>query len=212
VRAGWAISTGVERKIEDVKNLKGGKMGVSRIGSGSYIMGFVLADQLGWLDEEASQPFEVVPLQTFDKLREGVNNETADFFMWEHFTSKRYYDLGVIKRIGEIYTPWSSWKIVASTGTVPEPKKDERIRDLFEKLDRGIQHFEMHKNEAVEYISTQLDYSKEDATVWLQTVAFPKSVKGVSEDVVNSTIDVLKKAGVLHGDMAAADMIAIKRT
>src|SRR5438045_4514039 len=147
---GWAISTGPERKIEGIKDLRGKKMGVSRIGSGSYVMGFVLADQQGWLGEEASQPFEIVPLQTFEKLREAVNTEKADFFMWEHFTSKRYHDLGVIKRIGEIYTPWSSWKIVASTETVPEPEKDERIKELFEKLDKGIEYFEMHKNEAVE--------------------------------------------------------------
>jgi len=71
-------------------------------------MGFVLADSQGWLSS-TSAPFENIPLQTFEKLRNGVNNSTIDFFMWEHFTSKRYYDNGEIKRIGEIYTPWPSW-------------------------------------------------------------------------------------------------------
>jgi ABC-type nitrate/sulfonate/bicarbonate transport system substrate-binding protein len=76
----WAISTGPNRDINEAKDLKNGKIGVSRIGSGSYVMGFVLADQNGWL-VEGERPFEVVPLQTFEKLREGVREGTADFFM-----------------------------------------------------------------------------------------------------------------------------------
>lgn len=76
-------------------------------------MGFVLADSKGWLTPSKA-PFENVPLNTFEKLREGVNDGTVDFFMWEHFTSKRYYDNGEIKKIGEIYTPWPSWWVLSS--------------------------------------------------------------------------------------------------
>ena len=108
ILTGWAISTGSKREINSVADIENGKIGVSRIGSGSYVMGFVLADSQGWLSSTTA-PFENIPLQTFEKLRNGVNDSTVDFFMWEHFTSKRYYDNGEIKRIGEIYTPWPSW-------------------------------------------------------------------------------------------------------
>ena len=143
---GWAISTGAKCDINSVADLKNGKIGVSRIGSGSYVMGFVLADQNNWLSPSSPNPFEVIPLQTFEKLRNGVNDSTADFFMWEHFTSKRYYDNGEIKRIGEIYTPWSSWKIVASTSI---EKGDSRLEALFEKLDQGVKHFQENQEESV---------------------------------------------------------------
>src|SRR6195952_3084401 len=126
--SGWAISTGAKRDISSIADLKNAKVGVSRIGSGSYVMSFVLADQQGWLSPLSPAPFEFTPLQTFEKLRNGVNDSTVDFFMWEHFTSKRYYDNGEIKRVGEIYTPWSSWKIVASTKI---PQDDKRVEDLF---------------------------------------------------------------------------------
>src|SRR5690606_18446254 len=110
---GWAISTGKDRpEVSSVESLKGGKIGVSRIGSGSYVMGYVLADQQGWLNPSNSEPFsDTVVLNNFQNLRDGVNDGRADFFMWEHFTSKKYYDSGEIRRVGEIYTPWSSWKI-----------------------------------------------------------------------------------------------------
>ncbi|KAG0646638.1 hypothetical protein D0Z07_7484 [Hyphodiscus hymeniophilus] len=203
----WAISTGANRAINSVADLKNGKIGISRIGSGSYVMGFVLADKQGWLSP-GTAPFENIPLQTFEKLRNGVNDSTVDFFMWEHFTSKRYYDNGEIKRVGDIYTPWSSWKIVASTGL----EQDGRLEDLFEKVDRGIAYFNDNQEEAVKYISAELDYSEEDAREWLKTVKFSTGVKGVDLKVIEKTVDILKKAGVLSDDgMKATQMIASQR-
>jgi ABC-type nitrate/sulfonate/bicarbonate transport system substrate-binding protein len=208
----WAISTGSSRSdINNISDLRGKKIGVSRFGSGSYVMGFVLADQNGWLSSASSSgkpPFEVVVLNDFKRLRDGVNSGEADFFMWEHFTSKRYYDNGEIKRVSEIYTPWSSWKIVAS----PSLTSDPRLEDMFEAIDKGVKHFEENKDEAVEYISTNLDYSQEDATAWLKTVEFPKHVKGVDGKIIGKTIDILGKAGVLDASKAKVeDMIAIPR-
>ena len=170
-------------------------------------MGFVLADTRGWLKAPGDPPFEVVPLQTFAKLREAVNDSTADFFMWEHFTSKKYYDNREVKKIGEIYTPWSSWKIVS------RDSHDKRLEGLFEKINQGVGYFEKHHEEAVEYISTHLDYSAEDATEWLKTVKFAKDVKGVSEETIEKTIEILRKAGVIEGtDVKASAMIAVPRT
>ena len=191
----WAISTGINRDdITSIQDLKGSKIGVSRMGSGSHIMGFVLADQHGWLDP-GTQPFSLHPLQTFAKLREGVSNKTADFFMWEYFTSKRYYSASAsphpIKQVGEIYTPWPSWHIVAA-----DPK-DSRLEDFFVRLDQGIEYFQGHQNESATYISQNLDYEDEDARSWLETVKFTKGTKGVSRKVVDHTIEVLVKAGVL---------------
>ena len=170
-------------------------------------MGYVLADTKGWLTG-SSEPFSsVVPLNTFAKLREGVNSGEADFFMWEHFTSKRYYDSGEIRRVGEIYTPWSSWKIVASTELTNG--QDTRVKELFGKLDQGIKHFEENPEEAVKFIYTNLDYSEEDAREWLKTVRFPKATKGVKGEVVDDCMTILRKAGVLveGKGMVAKEMV-----
>ena len=177
-----------------------------RSSSGSYVMSFVLADTKGWLKAPGDPPFDVVPLQTFAKLREAVNDSTADFFMWEHFTSKKYYDNGHIKNIGEIYTPWSSWKIVA------RDSRDERLEAMFEKIDRGVKYFEEHQSEAVDYVSTHLDYSADDAREWLKTVQFANEVRGVKRKTIDKTIEILSKAGVLDGaNTKSSDMIGISR-
>jgi hypothetical protein len=174
-------------------------------------MGFVLADQKGWLSSNStSEPLTLHPLQTFLNLRAGVNDKTADFFMWEYFTSKRYYSADAsphpIKQLGEIYTPWPSWHIVARD---PE---DGRLEDLFRRLDQGVEYFENHQDEAVAYIAGNLDYSEEDARAWLSTVKFAKKTKGVSNEVVKNTIQILVKAGVLVGEEDnSKGMIGVQR-
>jgi ABC-type nitrate/sulfonate/bicarbonate transport system substrate-binding protein len=220
----WAISTGARRsELNGINDLKGKKVGVSRIGSGSYVMSYVLADQQGWLDTSSnSPPFPVEALNTFANLREGVNGSTADFFMWEHFTSKRYYDNGEIKRIGEIYTPWSSWKIVAASDLLhpanwslstnaSKPALKEELEDVLQKINKGVKHFEENQEEAVQYISTKLDYSEEDAREWLKTVRFAKDVRGVERQVVDKTVGILQKAGVLGGEVDQEAMIGLER-
>ncbi len=221
----WAISTGARRsELTGVHDLKGRKVGVSRIGSGSYVMSFVLADQQGWLDTSSdSPPFPVEALGTFAELRDGVNNSTADFFMWEHFTSKRYYDNGEIKRIGEIYTPWSSWKIVASNDLLhptywssgpnaSKPALKDELEDVLQKINKGVKHFEEHQEEAVQYISTKLDYSEEDAREWLKTVRFAHDVRGVDRDVVDKTVGILQKSGVLGDQIDQSLMLGLQRS
>ena len=177
----WAISTGADREdVTSVDGLQGKTVGVSRIGSGSYVMSYVLADQKGWLSasatEEQAPPFGVAEIGDFAALRAAVKEDKkADFFMWEHFTTKHYWDNGELKRIGEIYTPWPSWMICA------RDSGDERVKDMAEKINKGVQYFREHPEEAVEHITSTMKYSKDDAEAWLKTVRFAEApVKGMS--------------------------------
>ncbi len=146
--------------------------------------------------------------------------------MWEHFTSKKYYTSHEIKKVGEIYTPWSSWKIVASNSLLSPNlssetnddgegggEVDKRLDDVFEKIDKGIEYFRQNKEESVRFISEELDYTEEDAREWLGTVVFEdRGVRGVEEGVVSETIEILKKAGVVGGEgMGVREMIGVRR-
>lgn len=76
-----------------------------------------------------------------------------------------------------------------------------RLEDLFKKLDQGIEYFEQHQEEAAQYISTELDYEEDDAREWLGTVKFAHGVQGVKMETVEKTVELLRKAGVLEGDV-----------
>lgn len=205
----WAVSAGAANDaLTSSQQLRGRKMGVSRIGSGSYVMSFVFADQQGWLGGASStttgKPFDFVKLDTFKGLRDGVNSGTADAFMWERFTTKKYYDSGEIKNIGHIDTPWPSWLVTAS----PKVASDTVSRVL-SAINKGVEHYRANFDESMEVIYTTLDYSQADAEEWSKTVRFADDVKGVDEGMVQGTIDTLRKAGLMteNESIVAKDMI-----
>lgn len=171
-------------------------------------MAYVLADQQGWLSSSKQEPFSIVPSGAFAALRTAVRQEptSADFFMWEHFTTKAYWDNGELKRIGEIYTPWPSWMIAARDPT------DKALETMAEKINAGVQYYLDNEEEAVKHITSTMEYSEEDAREWMKTVQFTQNVRGVDPGVIDKTIGILQKAGVLDEKAGGgAEMAAIKR-
>lgn len=217
----WAVVTGRNRdNIRSIGDLQAhGRVGVSRMGSGSHIMAFVLARQEGWFaDTTAPEPKKslvLVPLGPFADLRNGVTGKDgeaplADFFMWEHFTTKPYFDGDdtPLKKIGEIYTPWPSWHIAASSSSFPNPEKDDRLAQVFETLDKGIEQFNVTPEEAVRLLGTGelgCHYTEDDAREWLKAVKFAKKTKGVDQNVMESVVKVLQGAGVVDAGTTIRD-------
>lgn len=199
----WAVSTGYNRSdVTSLKDLNGKKIGISRLGSGSYIMSFVLG-----MAEKFREPFfSGWPiLSNFKNLRDSVNLnvggelENSDAFMWEYFTSKKYYDTKEIKQVGEIYTPWPSW-VINCNSSVLESNKDD-INNFLKAINEGIACFWKNPEDSITHIATNLDYTKEDASEWIKTVEFNPSVSDFDWDsVAANTAKVLKTAGVLTED------------
>lgn len=188
------------------------------LSSGSHIMSFVLSQQQGWNADSLTS----VPLGPFQDLRNGVTGTdpsqigkppkpAADFFMWEHFTTKPYFHPTPqntdppLKKFGEIFTPWPSWLIVASTTAFPSPANDDSLQKLFQFLDQGIRDFEADSKRVVQLLGTGelgCTYGEEDAVEWLKDVKFTNSTKGVDPKVVENTVNILKVAGVIDSGMA----------
>ncbi|KAJ5831967.1 hypothetical protein N7474_000278 [Penicillium riverlandense] len=215
----WAIVTGRNRSgIDAVSDLQGKRVGISRPGSGSHIMSFVLAQQQGWKPDSLTS----VPLGPFGALRNGVTgadqpSPTAEFFMWEHFTTKPYFHATSgeaqppLKKIGEIFTPWPSWMIVASMSSFPDPQHDQKLQLLFHAFDQGIKEFESDTDQVVRLLGTGelgCTYAKEDAVEWLKDVKFTSGTRGVDPKVIEGVVDVLKVAGVIDQGMSNEEAVS----
>lgn len=186
--------------------------------SGSHIMAFVLSQEQGW-DADSLTP---VPLGPFQDLRNGVTGSgrsqsdqpskpSAEFFMWEHFTTKPFFHSTrrnpqpPLKKFGEIYTPWPSWLIVASTSTFPSPADDDNLQKLFQLLDQGIKDLGADPVQAVKLLGTGelgCTYGEDDAMEWLKDVKFTNGTRGVDAEVVENVVDLLKVAGVIDSSMS----------
>jgi hypothetical protein len=123
--------------------------------------------------------------------------------MWEHFTTKPWFhgDETELKKIGEIYTPWPSWHIAASTDTFPNPGADKTLEAVFEALDKGIKMFNDDTDQGIKMLGNgeaQCHYSEEDGREWLKGVKFASGgTRGVDEGVMKDVVEVLKTAGAI---------------
>ncbi|NER13423.1 ABC transporter substrate-binding protein [Leptobacterium flavescens] len=103
----WGIHVGAASPYQRLEDVEGRKAAISRFGSGSHLMAYVNADKQNW-DIEKLQ-FEVI--NNLDGAVEALSQGTADYFMWERFTTKPLVDEGVFRRIADCPTPWPCFVI-----------------------------------------------------------------------------------------------------
>jgi len=105
----WGVHVGAKSTFQSIEELEQATAAISRFGSGSHVMAYVQARQRGW--DTNSLKFEVV--NTLENAVEALTNGDADYFMWEHFTTKPIVDSGVFRRLGDFPTPWSCFVLAA---------------------------------------------------------------------------------------------------
>ena len=96
----WGIHVGADSYFKALSELKNTKAAISRFGSGSHLMAFVNAQNNGW--DTSRLQFEVV--NNLEGAVEALTQGSADYFMWEHFTTKPLVDQGIFRRLGDCPT------------------------------------------------------------------------------------------------------------
>ncbi|KAK0500403.1 periplasmic binding protein-like II [Armillaria luteobubalina] len=180
----WAVITGTEAKYNSISDLKDTAIGISRQGSGSQTMAYVMALQQGWPSEDLK--FKIN--NDIHGLIKSVNDGSTSAFMWEWFTTKPFVDAKECRFIGSVPTPWPSWLIAARTTTPPDDLRDRASRN-------------------VEFIKTHFGYPEEDILAWLKTVGYPDNCLTIETKVITDTLSVLQKAGVVKGEFDVSQFV-----
>jgi len=190
----WAVITGKDTKFQSISDLKGTTIGISRLGSGSQTMAYVMALQQGWPTEDLK--FQIN--NDIHGLINSVNDGSTSAFMWEWFTTKPWVDRGEARFIGSVPTPWPSWLIAAHPS--PDRAPPDALRSFMTGLSGYIRAFDSAANRAgpnLEVIKAKFGYPEEDIEAWLKTVAYPQDCLVIPSQVITDTLSVLEKAGVV---------------
>ncbi|KAF6757183.1 hypothetical protein DFP72DRAFT_891899 [Ephemerocybe angulata] len=197
----WAVITGKDTKYKDIDDLKDTTIGISRNGSGSQVMAYVMALQKGWPTDDLK--FQVN--NDIHGLIDSVNDGSTSAFMWEWFTTKPWVDQGKAKFIGSVPTPWPSWLIVAS----PERADPAAVKDILQRLTGFVREFDSEQKrekENVDFIKAKFEYPEEDIKAWLKTVKYPHDCLAIPKEVILDTLSYLEKAGVLSAPSGGFDV------
>ncbi|PIB23771.1 ABC transporter substrate-binding protein [Maribacter sp. 4U21] len=133
----WGIHVGAQSAHQTIADLKDTKAAISRYGSGSHLMAYVHAQNNLW-DLDALQ-FEVI--NNLDGAVDGLTHGKADYFMWEHFTTKPLVDDGTFRRLGDCPTPWPCFMIVGTEKFLSgNPRILHHILEIINMYTRDFKH------------------------------------------------------------------------
>ncbi|KAI9007079.1 hypothetical protein BC832DRAFT_427760 [Gaertneriomyces semiglobifer] len=179
--------------------LKGAKIGISRYGSGSHIIPYVMADKMGWLDgsEEGKAPFDFVVLKNITGLVQGVTDGTIDAFLWERVMTKPHYDSGELHHLSNITPPWPAFSFAATTKTLANPAS---LKALHKVTSVAAKAFTQNHTDSIAYVQERFKLPEDDVKTWFSSVRYPQDTSVVSRKVVDECVSVLKKAGVIEGN------------
>ncbi len=156
----WGIHVGAKSKFKTIDDLEHATVAISRFGSGSHLMAIVNAYNNGWDIEKLK--FKVVK-----NLQGGIDaltNGDADYFMWEHFTTKPYVDEGLFRRLGDCPTPWPCF-VVAIREEVLE-KNPQEIKTVLNIINNCTKDFKKIVD-IDKTLSVRYEQQLEDIQEWL---------------------------------------------
>lgn len=194
----WGIHIHGDSKVNQLSEIKNPKFLVSRMGSGSHLMAFVLAKREGWKSEELA--FNIV-----DNLPGALNTmkaETPEMFLWEKYTTKPFVDNGEMKRIGEVPSPWPCFVIAASDSIL---KSDEKlILDLRNRVYAYSKDLIKHSNfNAI--IAKEYKLEEEDVKLWFDQTEWATEAS-ISLTEFNKIIHVMLDLGIVKNQLNIFDL------
>ncbi len=156
----WGIHVGAKSKFKSINDLEHETVAISRFGSGSHLMAIVNAHNNGWDIDKLK--FKVV-----GNLQGGIDaltNGDADYFMWEHFTTKPLVDNGIFRRLGDCPTPWPCF-VVAVRNEILENNFEEvkKVLDIINGCTKDFKDFD----NIDEILAERYEQQLEDIQKWL---------------------------------------------
>jgi sulfonate transport system substrate-binding protein len=136
----WGIHVGAKSTFKKIKDLEHATIAISRFGSGSHLMAIVNAYNQGW--NVSKLKFKVI-----GDLQGGIDaltNGEADYFMWEHFTTKPLVDKGIFRRVEDCPTPWPCFVVAVRNEVLKNNFKE--IKEVLEIINYQIKDFKKIDN------------------------------------------------------------------
>ncbi|SDS57457.1 ABC-type nitrate/sulfonate/bicarbonate transport system, substrate-binding protein [Gillisia sp. Hel1_33_143] len=181
----WGIHVAEGSKYHSLKELEHSKVAISRNGSGSQLMAYVNAKNEGW--NLSDLKFEIVG--NIDGAVSALQDNTAQYFMWEHFTTKPLVDNGTFRRVADCPTPWPCF-VIAVRNDILESNEIE-IEKLINVINKKTVSFKNISN-IERTLAKRYDQKIEDIEEWLQITEWSQTnlTEQEIENVQESLIDL----------------------
>ena len=184
----WGVHVAGEAKQETIAELKSKKFAISRFGSGSELMAYVLADQQGWKLKDS----QFVVVGGIDGAAEALPKRKAHIFLWERFVTAPLVKRGIFKRVGDMATPWPAFYTAGRSDVLAE---DRALVDNVVAI--VLDHAAALKADpetTIDLIVERYGMAKRDTRTWLDRCDWPTSI-GVDTAVLLEVTETMEELG-----------------
>lgn len=199
----WGIHVASESPYEGIQDLEGKTAAISRKGSGSQLMAYVNAQNQGW--DKSELKFKIVG--DVDGAIEALKNDEAQYFMWEHFTTKPLVDKRIFRLIADCPTPWPCF-VIAVREEVLKYNHD-RIAKMLDILNEKTRDFKEIPG-IDELLAKRYGQKLEDIRKWLEITSW--SQRQITEEELDKMQDQLLELGLIKEKAEASEIIYNFRT
>ncbi len=195
----WGIHVANNSSFQKISDLEYATIAISRVGSGSHLMAIVNAYNNGW--DINRLKFKVV-----NDLEGGIKALTkgeADYFMWEHFTTKPLVDNNTFRIIGDCPTPWPCF-VIAARDEILENHPEE-IKTILNIINTKTANFKQTENIDV-ILSNRYQQKLEDIQKWLSITEW-ESEKQISKEFIENVQNKMIAFNVIDSKADAGKFI-----
>ncbi len=194
----WGIHVGAQSKYTSLLELEHTKAAISRYGSGSHLMAYANAQDQNW--ETSDLKFELV--NNLNGAIEALTNDNADYFMWEHFTTKPLVDKGIFRRIADFPTPWPCFVIVVREKVLDA--MPDTIKTILDTINTSTSDFK-HIPSIDKTLAYRYDQQLVDIRKWLQLTEWSQSQ--IQLDTLDTIQNYLHKVQIIDTKIDSKKLI-----
>lgn len=156
----WGVHVPYNSDIQQESDLEHRIFAISREGSGSHLMAYIMADMHHWKPEKLQ--FNVIG-DIYGGLWALEHNE-AQAFLWEKYTTFPFTEQRKCRRIGDVITPWPCF-VIAVRNEVAE-QHEALLRTMCEVVNQKALEIKQAKDSA-EMISWRYNLRQDQVAQWL---------------------------------------------
>ena len=194
----WGIHVSQKSNLEILHQDKGLIYAISRKGSGSHLMAMVNAKENVW----ALDSLQFNEVGSLAGAIEAFEQEEAEVFLWEKFTTDPHCVKGPLKRIGSIPTPWPCFVIAVNPTYYLRHKElvDQLVDEVFTEASMFKQNLD-----APSIVAERYGLTVANAQKWFDSVEWGSGRDLTSKEVA-TVLEALKGVGKADAELEADEL------
>jgi ABC-type nitrate/sulfonate/bicarbonate transport system substrate-binding protein len=195
----WGIHVSATSKFKTIDDLEHATIAISRYGSGSHLMAIVNAHNQGW--DISKLKFKVI--KNLEGGIKALTSGEADYFMWEHFTTKPLVDDGTFRRIDDCPTPWPCF-VIAVRDEVLENNFEE-VQHVLNTINNKTKNFKSIP-EIDKILAKRYQQKLEDIQKWLKITSW-NTGKPITKNLITRIQNKMVTFNVIEKKKNSSDFI-----